>query len=420
MPHAHGADPKLAQPGRTMNRKAPAHSDGQSPVALPVPTAHLVSLLGMALAPAAELSIIVPTFNERDNITDVIAAVSEALSDIAWEIIFVDDSSPDGTASVVRKIAQADPRVRCLHRFGRRGLSSACVEGIMSTAAPVVAVMDADGQHDVHALRKMYQTLANTDADIVVGSRYVEGGGVGDWDRNRLAMSRFATRTANWITGATLSDPMSGFFMMRRDAFLAPIPKLSSIGFKILIDIIASSDRKLNIVDVPYQFRTRQRGESKLDSMILWEFFLLLLDKSIGRYVPVRFVSFALIGASGVLVHVGILALLFKLFGASFTAAQIAGTLGAITTNFLLNNALTYRDQRLTGLKLLYGWISFNFVCTIGTVANVGIASRMFASNSMWLADGLAGIAIGVVWNYAMSSVFTWNKKPHWHFDSQT
>jgi len=212
---------------------------------------------------------------------------------------------------------------------------------------------------------------------------------------------------------------MSGFFMIRRDAFLASIPKLSSIGFKILLDIIASSDKALKVVDVPYQFRSRQRGESKLDSMTLWEFFLLLLDKTIGRFVPVRFISFALVGASGVLVHVGILALLFKLFGAGFVAAQIAATFCAITTNFLLNNALTYRDQRLTGLKMLYGWISFNLVCAIGAIANVGIASQMFVSNSMWLADGLAGIAIGVVWNYAMSSMFTWNKKPRWHFSSQ-
>ena len=341
----------------------------------------------------------------------VISAVAEALSGIAWEIIFVDDHSPDDTASVVRQIAQVDPRVRCLHRFGRRGLSSACVEGIMSTAAPIVAVMDADGQHDEQALRTMYDTLTNTDADIVVGSRYVEGGDVGDWDRSRLAMSRFATRIANRITGTTLSDPMSGFFMMRRDAFLASLPRLSSIGFKILLDIVASSKAGVKTVDVPYRFRSRERGESKLDSMILWEFFLLLVDKSVGRFVPVRFVSFALVGASGVLVHVAILATLFNLFSTGFVTAQIAATLCATTTNFLLNNALTYRDQRLTGSKLLLGWISFNLVCAIGAIANVGVASRMFASNSMWLADGLAGIAIGVVWNYAMSSIFTWNKK---------
>lgn len=396
-----------------MNRQTAFPYEAQNPAAAPLPIAHLLSLIGTALAPAAELSIIVPTFNERDNIIDMIAAVSEALSGIAWEIIFVDDSSPDGTASVVREIARVNPRVRCLHRLGRRGLSSACVEGIMSTASPVIAVMDADGQHDEYSLRRMYQTLTDTDADIAVGSRYITGGGVGDWDRNRLAMSRFATQIANSIAGTTLSDPMSGFFMIRRDAFLAAVPKLSSVGFKILLDIVVSSDRTLKIVDVPYQFRSRRRGESKLDAMILWEFLLLLLDKTIGRYVPIRFISFAVIGTSGVLVHVGILALLFKLFGVGFIAAQIAATFCAITTNFLLNNALTYRDQRLSGLRLLYGWVSFNCVCAIGAIANVGVANWMFTNDSMWLADGLAGIVVGVVWNYAMSSIFTWNKKPN-------
>jgi dolichol-phosphate mannosyltransferase len=397
-----------------MNRQALAPDEARAPTAQPVPTAQLLSLIDKALAPAAELSIVVPTFNERYNIAAVITAVSEALSGVAWEITFVDDNSPDGTASAVREIARTNPRVRCLHRFGRRGLSSACVEGIMSTASPVVAVMDADGQHGADALRRMYDILTTTDAAITVGSRYVEGGDVSDWDRSRLAMSQFATRIANRITGTTLSDPMSGFFMMRREVFLASLPNLSSIGFKILLDIVASGDHSLKVVDVPYQFRAREIGESKLDSMILWEFLLLLLDKALGRYVPIRFISFALVGTSGVVVNLTVLGLLFKLFGVSFVAAQITATFCAITTNFLLNDALTYRDERLHGLDLLSGWISFNLVCGIGAVANVGIANWMFASSSTWFVSGLVGIGVGVVWNYAMSSIFTWNKKPRW------
>ena len=359
---------------------------------------------------AAELSIIVPTFNERDNITNVISAVAEALPNVCWEIIFVDDHSSDGTAAFVREIAKVDPRVRCLHRFGRRGLSSACVEGIMSTASPIVAVMDADRQHDERCLSRMFEILNSTDADIVIGSRYVAGGGVSDWDSNRVAMSRLATRITNWITGTKLSDPMSGFFMMRREVFLESLPRLSSIGFKILLDICASSSRVLKIVDVPYQFRSRHHGESKLDSMVLWEFLLLLFDKTIGHYIPIRFISFALIGGSGVFVHIAILTLLFRILNTGFVAGQIAATFTAITSNFLLNNALTYRDQRLKGKNLFSGWISFNLVCATGAVANVGIANWMFANNSMWLVSALAGISVGVVWNYAMSSVFTWRK----------
>jgi dolichol-phosphate mannosyltransferase len=204
---------------------------------------------------------------------------------------------------------------------------------------------------------------------------------------------------------------MSGFFMMRRDAFLAAAPNLSSMGFKILLDISASSERPLNIVDVPYQFRSRQRGESKLDLMALWEFLLLLLDKTAGRYIPVRLISFGMIGGTGVLVHVTVLAMLFKLLNTGFMTAQIGATFAAITSNFLLNNLLTYRDQRLTGLKLLRGWISFNLICAIGAAANVGIANWIYSTHSMWLADGLVGIAVGVVWNYSMSSMFTWNRR---------
>jgi dolichol-phosphate mannosyltransferase len=360
---------------------------------------------------APEVSIIVPTFNERENVTGVVAAVGAALPNVCWEIVFVDDNSSDGTASLVREIAQKDPTVRCLHRFGRRGLSSACVEGIMATASPIVAVMDADRQHDERILGQMLEILKTSDADIVVGSRYTEGGGTGDWDRSRIAMSRFATRITNLIAGTGLSDPMSGYFMMRREAFLGALPRLSSMGFKILLDIFASSPRVLKAVEVPYEFRTRQYGESKLDSMVLWEFLLLLLDKLVGRYVPIRFISFALIGASGLLVHFAALTLLFKILSASFVVAQTAATLAAITSNFLLNNALTYRDQRLKGFRLLLGWISFNLVCATGAVANVGIANWLFTHDTIWFVSALAGIAVGVVWNYAMSAIFTWGKR---------
>jgi dolichol-phosphate mannosyltransferase len=357
---------------------------------------------------APELSIIIPTFNERDNISGVVASVNQALPDVCWEITFVDDNSPDGTASLVREIAKTDPRVRCLHRYGRRGLSSACVEGIMSTSSPVVAVMDADGQHDERQLHRMFEILNTTEADIVIGSRYVEGGSVSDWNRSRLALSLLATRITNWITGTKLSDPMSGFFMLRREAFLDALPRLSSVGFKILLDIFASSSRLLKSVEVPYQFRSRQAGVSKLDSMVLWEFLLLLIDKTVGRYIPTRLVSFALIGGTGVCVHIAVLTLLFKFLHGSFLTAQVVATFSAITSNFVLNNALTYRDQRLKGKRLLIGWLSFNLVCATGAVANVGIANWMFSNHAAWLLSGLAGIAVGVVWNYAMSSIFTW------------
>jgi dolichol-phosphate mannosyltransferase len=355
-----------------------------------------------------ELAIVVPTFNERDNIKAVIRLVEEALPQTAWELVFVDDNSPDGTAELVREIAQKDSRIRCVHRYGRRGLSSACVEGIMATASPYVAVMDADLQHDERVLPQMLAVLKNQEVDLVVGSRYTEGGGVGNWDRKRVAMSQFATHLANRITGVTVSDPMSGFFMLRREVLLDALPRLSNIGFKILLDVLASSTRPVRLAEVPYEFRVRQHGESKLDALVLWEYLLLILDKTVGRFVPVRFLSFAMVGGSGVIVHMAVLTLLFIGLGASFTVAQACATAVAITSNFLLNNTLTYRDRRLTGKKLLLGWLSFNLVSATGALANVGIASWMFEQNTMWLVSALAGIAVGVVWNYAVSSVITW------------
>lgn len=359
----------------------------------------------------AELTIVSPTFNEAENVANFVAVVDAALPDIRWEIIFVDDNSPDGTSDRVREIAQRDWRVRIVHRYGRRGLSSACVEGIMASSAPYVAVMDSDLQHDEAMLGRMLARLKEDGVDMVIGSRYTEGGGVGEWSTSRARASRFATALAHRVTRTDMSDPMSGFFMIRREAFLKALPRLSSIGFKILLDIAASSPEPLRIEEVPYEFRTRQFGESKLDSLVLWEYFQLLLDKAFGRYVPVRFISFALVGGFGVFVHFAILTTFFKGFGASFMLSQAAATVVAISNNFFLNNALTYRDQRLKGRSLLLGWLSFNLVCATGAAANIGVADWLFERNAYWVLSAIAGVLVSVVWNYAMSSLFTWRKR---------
>ncbi|WP_132909778.1 glycosyltransferase family 2 protein [Sphingomonas sp. BK235] len=369
----------------------------------------------------AELAIVVPVYNESRNVPLLVAALDAALAGVRWEVVFVDDNSPDRTADEARALALGDPRVRVVQRFGRRGLSSACIEGILATAAPYVAVMDGDMQHDERVLADMLRRIAQGDVDVVVGSRYVAGGGVGEWDRRRAAMSRFATRLAGRLTRAPISDPMSGFFMLRRDAFMAALPNLSTVGFKILLDIAASAPEPLRVAEVPYTFRTRQHGESKLDSLVLWEYLQLLLDKSFGRYVPVRFISFAMVGGSGVFVHFLVLSIVLEsllLFGdgaahqgRSFAIAQGAATLVATTSNFLLNNLLTYRDQRLTGRRLWWGWLSFNLVCGIGFLANVGIAHYLYQRQNYLVVSALAGIAVTTVWNYAMSSIFTWRKR---------
>lgn len=357
-----------------------------------------------------ELSIVVPTFNERDNIAQLVNKLSDCLGPVPWEVVFVDDNSPDLTADAVRQLAQSDARVRVVHRYGRRGLSSACIEGILSTSAPFVAVMDADMQHDETILPRMLEVLKSDDTEIVVGSRYADGGGFGTWAEGRVAMSKLATRLANRIMHNQVGDPMSGFFMLRRDVFMAVLPNLSSIGFKILLDIFASAKQPLKVVEVPYRFRTRQSGESKLDSLVLWEYALLLIDKTFGHIIPIRFVSFAMVGFTGVFVHLAVLSLAHKALALSFVAGQTVATAVAITSNFFLNNTLTYRDKRLKGRGLLRGWLVFNLVCFIGALANVGVAGWLYELETLWVLSAIGGILVGVVWNYAMSAAFAWGK----------
>jgi dolichol-phosphate mannosyltransferase len=363
------------------------------------------------LAAPAELTIVVPTFNERDNIAPLVERLETVLFGIAWEAIFVDDDSSDGTAAAIREVARSKPRIRCLQRIGRRGLSTACIEGALASAAPFIAVMDADLQHDEALLPEMLATLKAENLDIVVGSRHVAGGDLGDFAASRVRISGIAGRLARLVVQADLRDPMSGFFMLRREAFEGAMRGLSGQGFKILLDLFASAPRPLAFKELPYRFRSRLHGESKLDSLVVWEYILLLLDKLIGHIVPIRFALFAIIGGFGLGVHLATLGGLLKFGSVGFAAAQAAATMTAMTFNFFLNNWFTYRDRRLKGWRLLRGLVSFYVVCSVGAIGNVGIAAYVFQEDQSWWLAGAAGAVVGAVWNYAMSSVFTWRTK---------
>ncbi len=358
-----------------------------------------------------ELTIVVPTFNERDNVLEVVQRLDSCLRGYAWEVMFVDDDSPDGTADRIREMARQDRRIRCIQRIGRRGLSSACTEGMMASSAQYLAVMDADCQHDETALPRMVELLKAGEADIVVGSRYVDGGGIGNWNASRAKMSRFATHLSRLVIKQDLSDPMSGFFAFRGDVLNPAVRNLSNLGFKILLDLLASSPRPLRLKEVPYEFRNRHAGESKLDSQAMWDYLMLLLDKLVGHIVPVRFIAFGLVGAVGVVLHFTVLTTLFRGMGLSFPFSQASATIAAMISNFALNNALTFRDMRLKGWRWARGLALFVLVCSIGALANVGIASYLFTRNRMWVLAAFAGIVVGAVWNYAMSAMYTWGKR---------
>jgi len=358
-----------------------------------------------------ELTIVVPTFNEAENLAAVVAEVERSLAGVDWELLFVDDDSPDGTADRARDMAQADRRVRCLQRIGRRGLASACIEGMLASSAPYVAVMDGDLQHDPALLPAMLDRLRSGGTDIVVGSRHVAGGGLGDFSSQRQGISRLATRLSRAVLKADLSDPMSGFFMLTRPALMGCLRHgVSAIGYKILVDLFASAPQPLRFVELPYTFRARQAGHSKLDSKAVWDYLMLLADKLVGRFVPVRFLAFSAVGGLGVGVHLTVLWLAFRGFGEGFVAAQILATVVAMTFNYVVNNTLTYRDRRRRGWRFFTGWLSFSLACSVGAFANVGIAAYLFKRQTYWLLSALSGVLVGAVWNYAVTSVYTWRK----------
>ncbi len=359
------------------------------------------------------LSVVIPTFNERDNVIPICEALAKTLSDIDFEIVIVDDDSTDGTRDQVALLARKNPRIRLIHRIGRRGLSSAVTEGMLSTTTPYLAVIDADLQHDERILPEMLALVRTGGADLVVGSRYVEGGGIGNWDSKRATVSAVATRLAKLIVKADLSDPVSGFFVISRPAFESAVRGLSGQGYKILLDICASAEKPLRIREVPYQFRLRQAGESKLDALVTWEYLMLLTDKMVGHIVPARFISFTLIGGLGVFVHMATLVTLMGTGVAPFLVAQAVATVVAMVFNFFVNNTLTYRDRRLKGFRAIsLGLLSFIAACSIGAFANVGIANYLFSSQKyVWWLAGLAGILVGAVWNYAVTSIVTWRSK---------
>lgn len=357
----------------------------------------------------AELAVIVPTFNEAANVPLVVNALEKALVGVDWEVIFVDDNSPDGTADAVRSIALRDARVRCIRRIGRRGLSGAAIEGMLSASAEVVALMDGDLQHDERVLPSMLAHIRDG-AGLVVASRFADDASAADGlSANRLRNSTYAIVLAKRLLGVTVSDPLSGFFMMRRQVFEAAAPKLSTQGFKILLDILASASPALTIAEVPMVFRARQHGESKLDELVVVEYLSLLLAKATGDRVSLRFILFGLVGVLGIGVHLCALKAALAM-GVRFDVSQMTAAYVAMTSNFFLNNILTYRDRRLKGFGAVKGLLSFYAVCSVGMVANVGVGQLIYQNDVSWWLAGIAGAAMGAVFNYAATSVFTWRK----------
>jgi dolichol-phosphate mannosyltransferase len=368
-----------------------------------------------------DLAVVIPTYNERGNIPELLARLEAALQGLTWEVLFVDDDSPDGTAALIRECARMDRRIRLIHRIGRRGLASACIEGILATTAPAIAVMDADMQHDESVLPQMLQALRPNslhDAlDLVIGTRNACGGSMGQFGPARVLISRLGRRVSHCVCRCTVSDPMSGFFLVSRSFFSEVVHNLHGVGFKILVDMLASAGRPVRYAEVGYTFRLRRHGHSKLDVNTAIEYFLLIVekltDKLTGRTLPVRFAAFALVGTAGVATHMLCVAALIFGFHWHFLGAQIAATYVAMTENFFLNNLVTWRDRSLRGARLVTGLASFWLACSFGAWANVVFARAVLHYGAPWYLACGAGIMLSSVWNYSMANLFTWqNHRP--------
>lgn len=358
---------------------------------------------------APELTIVLPAYNESGNIGPIVDKIGQAMGGTSHEIIVVDDNSPDGTADVTRKLAVKFPHVRCIRRVGRRGLSGACIEGMMAANAPVIVVMDADMQHDETRLPFMLEEI-HMGADLVIGSRYVDGGDhtAGFQEKARARGSELATGMANYITGSYTTDPMSGFFMLTRSTADKAAEVVSKDGFKILFDIVSRYGDELKIVEVPFQFRERAEGESKLGLLVTIQFLGLLISRFTGGIVPMRFMLYALVGTTGLAVHMAALFALSDGAGLNFATSQLLAAYLAMTSNFLLNNQITYAHRKLEGSAFWVGLLTFYVVCSIGAFANVSIAVTIFEFNQSTAFAGLVGALMNAIFNYAVTKLVTW------------
>jgi dolichol-phosphate mannosyltransferase len=359
------------------------------------------------------LSIVLPTWNERGNIESVLAQLLPLQQQLSLEILVVDDDSADGTAELVRRIAQREPCLRLIRRVGRSGLASAIKEGLLDATGDLALVMDSDGQHEPAAVVRAVQVLQGEGADLVVGSRFHS-------DAEIRGLSGRRERGSSWANGAArfslprayagLTDYMSGFFAVRIDAVLPLLRAVDVNGFKFLYELLAVSRGRLRVAEVPLTFQPRTSGSSKLDLAILWDFLISLLHSLSFRLLPRRAISFGLVGASGVLVQLLATQLLMLGGHLAFAQALPLAVVTAATTNYLINNALTFRFQRLRGLELLRGLLKFLLVASLPVLANVGLASAFYsfvARDTLWAQ--LSGILVVFVWNYAASSRFVWN-----------
>ncbi len=370
-----------------------------------------VNSLGInASAASPILSLVICTLNEAAAIGPLLAEIGSALEGVSHEIIVVDDDSADGTAQVVAGLAEADPSIRLIVRTGVRGLASAAVAGWDVARGNHLALMDGDGQHDPALLPRLLDALDAGDVDVAIGARNLANEAQA-LSTGRLHLSRAGVWLAGLVLGARLSDPLSGYFVMTRAFYTQARPRLSAVGFKILVDLVASSPMQVRFIERPTALRERRGGQSKLDARVIADLGALLIEKKLGGLIPARFVLFSGVGVSGVVVNLGVLAVLRSLCNLPFIPAQGLAILTAMGSNFLINNLLTFRDQRLRGWALGQGFLAFVLACALGAVFNwsASVGLHQLLGWPSLIAAAVSAVLAGVFNFWAVRRV-TWSE----------
>ena len=358
------------------------------------------------------ISIILPTLNEVDNISSIIKKIINLSGNFLIEIIVVDDASTDGTTSLVKKFSQEDNRIRLINRYGRNGLSSAIKEGILSASGDVIAVMDTDGQHQVESLYEAIEELLVADKDLIIGSRFLNSSLISGLSDKRKKGSLVANSLAKFSLSreySKLTDIMSGFIVFKSQTVLKLVERIDVNGFKFLYELLSVSKGTLDCKEIPLNFMPRKFGESKLDIAIVWDFLVSLIHSLSKRLIPRKAISFAFVGITGVLVQFLISYSFMWLLGFSFQNVLPIAVVSAATSNYLVNNWLTFRVNRLRNKALFVGLLKFLLVSSLPIIANVGLASsfyKLISPNTFF--SQLAGIIVVFIWNYAASSKLVW------------
>jgi dolichol-phosphate mannosyltransferase len=361
-----------------------------------------------------KLSVISPTLNEADNVPRLVQRLEQALTEIDYEILIVDDDSADRTWSVAQQLSLTNPRVRALRRVQNPGLGLAVIDGFSAADGEILACIDADLQHDPAILPAMLEGLQRG-ADIVVGSRHIAGGSTGDWNRWRRMQSWLATKTAQLLLGVTLKDPMSGYFLMRREDFSAVKEQLKGDGFKILLEMLANLQSS-GIAEVPYTFQARIHGASKLSNRVIFQYVQQLWRLcSTSRHRSVRFMKSAMVGGVGIFANLAIMSILLAVTHIVDWRASALACLGANLQNYLLNHYWTYPARAKRGYEEIGSYASYLMKSIVGmavTVISYGLLN--------WRFDGIGGafaldvrlaceflaVLVGVGFHYLMNQLF--------------